>query len=95
MIICDKIRIWFLYGVYVIMAYSNHHGLPKLETRLSAVVGPDLAHSLIVAASVRGKTGASIRTMLSQKLTDISDDQRKDVLQILDIYKDTLRHTRH
>lgn len=77
------------------MAQSDVGRLPKLETRLAAVIGPDLAHSLIVAAAARGDAGVNIRVMLHDRLTDITDDQRKDVIQVLDIYKDTFRRTRH
>lgn len=82
-------------GEYGAMAHSMYNGLPKLETRLAAVIGPDLAHSLIVAVSARGGTGDNIRMILSGRLTGISPEQRKDVLKVLDIYKDTFRHTRH
>lgn len=77
------------------MAHFSHNSLPKLETRLAAVIGPDLAHSLIVAASVQGNTGENIRHVISHRLMGISAEQRKDVLQVLDIYNDTFRHTRH
>lgn len=69
--------------------------LPRLETGLRAIVGEDLAESLVKAARAGDAMTLDLQLALNDGLEEISDDQRTDIITLIDTVRDQVSEARN
>ena len=66
------------------MGRSDRDALPLLEDKLAAIVGEDLAGSLIRAAMQRGEWGLDMQLAINDGLERLDGERRERALGLID-----------
>ena len=72
------------------MGHFEQTCLPQVKEGLAEVFGPDLAESLVNAALSKGENSINQQLLMNDGLNLISEEQREQALELLDILAITL-----